>query len=1169
MDMDDREEQAPENEAVLDEIVAAYLRDTDAGLCPDRSTLITKYPELASELIQFFQDRDRVDQWARPFRDAAAPSRVSSHYQCPNCSARLHPEGPIADCASCGARFHVEQEGSALLPINRRLDRYELRGMVGQGGFGTVYEAWDTELRRKVAIKIPRAGILQDDEDLERFLREARNAAGLHHPAIVQVLDVGKSNGLPYLVSDFVPGRALALVLKEGLLPFAQTAEVTALIAEALHYAHEKLVIHRDVKPSNIVLGTDGRPCLMDFGLALSSAGEPTITQDGRILGTPAYMSPEQARGKSHEVDGRADIYSLGAVLYHLLLGREPFGGSGQMILYQILHEDPLPLRRINKAIPLDLETICLKCLQKDPHRRYQTARDLALDLRRFRDGEPISTRPFGLADYLVRWMKRNPFLASISGLAAVLLIGTSLISAGWGIHANRLTKSIQNALSESEQRRAENQLDRGIDKAEHGDVGLGLLWMVRALETAPANAPDLIWAIRANFASWKTTSYLLTKYFTVSSRKPMAFTLSPASLWQVEENDHFVSKYDIVSQKQNGPRLEHDAKVSALAVGGAGKWLATGTTKGDVFVWNASTGNIHRKLQGSGSIYRIALSANGRMLVVAKPPKLLGNSSRTVIQAWDIETAARIGPPSSVAREIQAAALSPDGEVALFVPLLQKEIDCHEVATGRLLKTILPHDGSILALAFSGDGRLILTGAEDRTARLWDYRTGNQLAVLYHREPVKEVAFGNDNGLLQTASPGDGVRFWTGPKATAPINLVRHPEPVRTLTFDENGPYLASGCDDGVVRIWKLSGTGLALHNELPHRFPIASSSFSRDGRYLATTVHLGKMAALWGLPTGILVALLPHPADVRSATIRPDGQQFATVCHDLVVRLWQTADGSPATPHELLHPGRVTAALFAPNGKEILTASVDGIARIWDAATGELLRQTGSQESQIVTIAFDNAGKTFVTGTTNGAARVWDTATCSCIHTLCNDAYTVYAATYSPDNAMILTGSFDHTARLWQAQTGAAMGIPLRHSGPIRSIAFHDQGHLLGSTSKDFTARLWHTATGRAIGPALHHNTPVEASCFCSTDWFATGSLDGSVRMWQVPTPETDDIDAMRFWIQYATGLTLHAGGATQVLDSSGWSQLQARLLKATELPLANVDHRPESFGATKVSK
>jgi serine/threonine protein kinase len=333
----------------------------------------------------------------------------------------------------------------------RRLGKFELLEELGLGSFGHVFRARDTELGRIVAIKMLRAGRLATREEVDRFVREARSAAQLQHPGLVALHETGQTEeGMFYLVEEFVEGETLTARLRAARFSFRKTAELIAAIADALDYAHRHGVIHRDVKPSNIQLDIDDRPHVMDFGLAKHETDESSMTLDGEILGTPAYVSPEQARGESRRVDGRADVYSLGVILYELLTGERPFRGTRQMLLLQVLHDDPRPPRQLNDKVPRDLETIALKAMSKAPARRYATAKEMADDLRRYLAGEPIRARPVGRLKRLWRWCRRNP-------VAAGLLLAVSLSSAFGLWELSRLsdylvrTSALESAAQQSE----------------------------------------------------------------------------------------------------------------------------------------------------------------------------------------------------------------------------------------------------------------------------------------------------------------------------------------------------------------------------------------------------------------------------------------------------------------------------------------------------------------------------------------------------------------------------------------------------------------------------------------------------------------------------------------------------------------------------------------------
>jgi serine/threonine protein kinase len=361
---------------------------------------------------------------------------------CPHCQSPIElvslPGTGEVICGSCGSTFRVESGSTAPWDSEagrRRLGRFELIAAVGSGAFGTVYRARDPQLDRVVALKIPRAGNLPERAEFDRFVREGRSAGQLRHPSIVAVHEVGQVEGLPYIVSDFIEGVTLTDRMTAGQPTPREAATIVASVADALDEAHRQGVIHRDIKPSNIMLGLEGLPMVMDFGLAKREAGEITMTFQGQILGTPAFMSPEQAGGDAHRVDGRSDIYSLGAVLYLLLTGELPFKGNARMLLHQVLHDNPRSPRSLVRSTPRDLETICLKAMAKSALDRYPCASEFAHDLRRWLTERPVVARPVGPLRRLGLWSRRNPALAMAGGLALlavmVMIVTSTLIFKG------------------------------------------------------------------------------------------------------------------------------------------------------------------------------------------------------------------------------------------------------------------------------------------------------------------------------------------------------------------------------------------------------------------------------------------------------------------------------------------------------------------------------------------------------------------------------------------------------------------------------------------------------------------------------------------------------------------------------------------------------------------
>ncbi len=343
-------------------------------------------------------------------------------------------EGPIGLYSEVGpGPSNRGEEGRHVIWSAAGAGEVSVTVRLGRGAFGTVYEAFDTELGRPVALKVPHVPASRDGEGAERFLREAKSLSKLSHPQIVTLYEVGRQEDLCYLVSEYIDGEPLSDSLSRQRPTSREAAMLVGEVAEALAYAHSKCVIHRDIKPSNLIIDRNGRPHLTDFGLARDLDEQSCLTRTGDVFGTPAYMSPEQARGERTAVDERSDVYSLGVVLYELLTGEVPFLGSSRTLLLQLLYEEPEPPRRLNGNVPRDLETICLKAIQKIPAERYQSAAKFAADLERFLDGKSIRVRPASLGRKVWRWCRCKPVIGgSIAALVLLLLMVQVVVSQHW-----------------------------------------------------------------------------------------------------------------------------------------------------------------------------------------------------------------------------------------------------------------------------------------------------------------------------------------------------------------------------------------------------------------------------------------------------------------------------------------------------------------------------------------------------------------------------------------------------------------------------------------------------------------------------------------------------------------------------------------------------------------
>jgi WD40 repeat protein len=1078
-----------DRERLLDEVVTAYLKEERAGRAPEPEAWLARYPELAPDLAEFFADHAAVERLAVPLRSVAPAER---------------PADLVGD--------------------------YELLEEVAHGGMGVVYRARQKSLNRLVALKMVLAARWASADDVERFRREAESAARLDHPHIVPIYEVGEwrasasSPVVPYFSMKLTDGGSLADNLPRFVRDARAAARLLATAARAVHHAHQRGILHRDLKPSNVLLDADGQPYVADFGLAKRVGGDGALSHSGAITGTPGYMAPEQGSGEQR-LTTAVDVYGLGAVLYELLTGRPPFKAETPLeTLLLVRTTEPARPRVLNAKVDRDLETICLKCLQKEPAQRYGSAEALADDLERWLRGEPILARPASAGEHLAKWAKRRPAVAALLGVAAGLLLAVlSVLAWGWQQSADKAnaqatarTAAEQKAAAEeharvaaqkeaeAEKRRADEArqrertvqaylaLEKGTNRLDRGELVSGVLWLARGLEVAPDDAVELRRSFRTLLGGWTRDLPSLKAVLLLDGAYLAA--LSPDGKKILTDKSKTVRLWDAATREPVGEPMEHAEPVCGAVFDPGGNSVVTVSRKDGqdglhLRRWDAATGQFLAKIKSFRAAFYYWLSPDGRTVAVNQSFP----NGETEAQFWDLATEKMLGQTTRSKGPSNVGAFSPDGTKFVFGKLQPGEDDeLFDVARGKLIGALVipKKEGGTACVAFSPDSKVTLTATGNGQARLWDAATGKVLGepIRHGSGPIWVAAFRPDGKELVTVS-------WEV-ESKAPEWLISDRFTVRRWNAITGGP------------VGEPMRTGLTY-----------VAAYSPDGKTLVTA---GIDVRLWDAASGQLLGMpLQRGASVQTIAFTPDGRGFWAGGGDDSARLWQLPRQKDLV-HELAgHRQAAPVVAYSPDGKSVLTAGQDGTARVWDAATGRpkgevldhgdgnVFAATFSPDGNRVLTAFEPRNREPPAET-----RLWDAGTGKPLGEPLKHDSAIWAVAFAPDGKSYLTGG--HGPRLWDPATGRPLCDPLPHQGIASAVAFSRDGKMFLTSSMwgvttlgNRVVSLWETATGKRVGQPLEHEHPVIAANF-STDGRTVltatgGSGGGEAQLWDVATTRT----------------------------------------------------------------
>ncbi|MHB1560438.1 MAG: protein kinase domain-containing protein [Isosphaeraceae bacterium] len=1025
--------------------------------------------------------------------------------------------GPIAEVR---AILRLTEE---IVPAS--IGPYRIVRRLGEGGMGTVYEAECDDPPRTLALKVMRPG-LDSPDSRKRFSREARILSRLNHAGIARVHETGTTvDGRLYFVMELVRGLRLDEHARHQVSDFRDLLELMARVCEAVHHAHEQGVVHRDLKPANILIDPTGQPKVLDFGVAQATGAghldSTAFTRTDQLIGTLVYMSPEQVAADPLALDARSDVYTLGVILHELLADRLPYGLDNLAvpeIVRVIRDQEPLRLGSVDSRYRGQIETIVAKTLEKDRARRYQSAGDLAADLRRHLARQPIQARPVGRGRRTVKWVRRHPSeAASMAGAGAVVLAALVLVS--WSYfraEAARAEQSRQRQRAEDNERSERRGRYRANIAAASAALQIQNTVAARGvLEDAPGEHRD--WEWRYFHSMLDNAAFVLP----VPGGKVRWIALSPSgrqlAVCCLEHNQVYL--YDMATGELTAVLRGHSAPVKYVAYRPDSGQVATIARDQTVRLWDPATGRQTAVLRTEDSPASVdcdptvAYNADGSR-IVSQAQWLRGPGTSRL---WDARTGKEVAVLARAQADDCVAAFSSDGR--RVVASSGEYAYLYDAATGRRLAVLGPHRQPVSLLAYSSDGKRIASagrrdgkriepaahGGPADAIHLWDGEDSKRIAVL-PAPPMLVVLFSPDGSRLIAGGdyPDNTAPLWDTATGKLVARLRGHKNAIPKVAFSPDGTRVVTGSTDQTARLWD-GRTGQLVAELTGHSGRVLDARFSPDGTRVVTASEDATLR-IWDAAKGGLVGVLRGHHDGfwmdDQMIFTADGSRLISGSLDGTVRIW---DMSLAERNGVLrgHEGYVYDVAFSPDGNQVATAAWDGTARLWDPTTG---RQTGELRhgtTIITSVAYSGDGRRLLTRERSHAVVLWDVATRKVVREWPTQVHYDPRAVLNPAGTMVAAASFEGPVQLWDATTGSEVARLDGHERESTVVAFSPDGRLLASAGHDATVRLWDVAAGTQLAVLRGHTDSVWRVAFSADGkLLASGSSDRTIRLWDVQT-------------------------------------------------------------------